>query len=113
MGLTAGEESVHAQSRASVLARPVVVAVLVGAAILAIGQPTAPAASGSGLVAAYGFNEGSGAVVADASGAGNNGSISNATWSSTGKFGAALSFAASRSAYVSVPSSSSLQLSSL
>src|SRR5207248_2594021 len=32
------------------------------------------------LVAAYGFGEGSGATVADASGNGNVGTISNATW---------------------------------
>src|SRR5207244_1781740 len=33
-----------------------------------------------GLVAAYGFNEGSGATVTDLSGSGNNGTISGATW---------------------------------
>ena len=46
----------------------------------------------SGLVAAYGFNEGSGTALTDASGNGLNGVISGATWSTTGKFGGALSF---------------------
>ena len=46
----------------------------------------------AGLVAAYGFNEGSGASVHDASGNGHMGSISGATWSTQGKFGQALAF---------------------
>jgi hypothetical protein len=46
----------------------------------------------TGLVAAYGFDEGSGASVADASGNGNGGSISDATWTTGGRFGSALSF---------------------
>ena len=41
----------------------------------------AAAANPSGLVAAYGFDEGSGSTVTDASGNGNNGTITNATWS--------------------------------
>jgi hypothetical protein len=45
----------------------------------------------TGLVAAYGFNEGSGVQVADGSGQGNTGTISSATWR-TGKFGGARSF---------------------
>jgi Concanavalin A-like lectin/glucanases superfamily/Bacterial Ig domain/Cadherin-like domain len=46
----------------------------------------------AGLVAAYGFNEGSGTSVSDASGNGRTGTISGATWSTQGKFGNALSF---------------------
>jgi chitodextrinase len=46
----------------------------------------------SGLVAAYSFSEGSGAGVADASGTGNAGTISGASWIAEGKFGNALSF---------------------
>ena len=46
----------------------------------------------AGLVAAYGFNEGSGSSVSDASGNGRTGAISGATWSTQGKFGNALSF---------------------
>jgi glucose/arabinose dehydrogenase/chitodextrinase len=45
----------------------------------------------SGLVAAYGFNEGSGTTVGDQSGNGNTGSISGAVWAQ-GKYGNALSF---------------------
>ncbi len=44
-----------------------------------------------GLVAAYGFSEGSGTSVTDISGSGNTGTISGATWT-TGKYGQALSF---------------------
>jgi hypothetical protein len=53
----------------------------------AVAQPTTV-----GLVAAYGFNEGSGSSVADGSGNGHTGAISGATWSTQGKFGNALSF---------------------
>ena len=45
-----------------------------------------------GLVSAYSFNEGTGTVVNDVSGNSNNGTISNATWSASGKYGSALSF---------------------
>ena len=63
------------------------------------------------LVAAYGFDEGSGTTVTDASGNGNNGTVANATWSTAGKFGGALSFNGT-SSVVTVPNSASLQLSS-
>jgi glucose/arabinose dehydrogenase len=46
----------------------------------------------SGLVAAYGFNEGVGSSVGDASGNGNGGVVSGAAWNTGGKFGGALSF---------------------
>ncbi len=62
------------------------------------------------LVAAYGFDEGSGSSVADGSGNGNTGTITNATWTS-GKFGGGLDFNGT-DALVSVPDSSSLHLSS-
>jgi len=45
-----------------------------------------------GLVASYAFEEGAGTTVADASGHGNTGTISGATWVTTGKYGKALSF---------------------
>jgi hypothetical protein len=61
-------------------------------------QPSPPPAGG--LVAAYGFDEGSGSTVSDSSGAGNNGAIQGATWVSTGKFGKALSFNGSSSSVV-------------
>src|SRR5438132_7316942 len=62
-----------------------------------------------GLVAAYSFNEGSGTTVADSSGNNNTGTISGATWTTGGKFGNALVFNGT-SARVTIPSSSSLQL---
>jgi PKD repeat protein len=46
----------------------------------------------AGLVAAFGFNEGSGSNLGDSSGKGNNGTISGATWTTGGKFGGGLSF---------------------
>src|SRR5262245_13838055 len=63
----------------------------------------------SGLVAAYNFNEGAGNTVADASGNGNTGVLSNTTWSTAGKFGNALSFNGVNS-WVTIGDSSSLDL---
>jgi chitodextrinase len=65
-------------------------------------------ASTPGLVAAYGFNEGTGTTVADASGNGNTGTISNATWT-TGKYGKGLSFNGSNT-LVTINDSASLHL---
>ena len=45
----------------------------------------------SGLVAAYGFEEGTGNTVADLSGNGNVGTINGAAWTTSGKYGKALS----------------------
>ena len=44
----------------------------------------------TGLVAAYSFDAGSGTVLTDVSGNGNNGTITNATWTTSGKYGGAL-----------------------
>ena len=68
------------------------------------------AALPAGLVAAYSFNEGAGTAVADASGSGNAGTVANAAWVA-GKNGGALSFNGTN-AKVTVPNSSSLQLTS-
>jgi len=46
----------------------------------------------TGLVGGFSFNEGAGTIIADASGAGNTGTIVGATWTTAGKFGNALSF---------------------
>lgn len=46
----------------------------------------------AGLVAAYGFNEGSGSTAQDRSGNSLHGAISGATWTTDGRFGNALSF---------------------
>ncbi|SIO28385.1 Ig-like domain-containing protein [Singulisphaera sp. GP187] len=53
---------------------------------------TAAAGTTSGLVAAYSFNEGTGTTTADISGHGLTGVLSNATWTTAGRFGDALSF---------------------
>jgi outer membrane protein assembly factor BamB len=83
-------------------------AVIVGAGLAA--APASVAAT-TGLVAAYGFDEGSGTTVADASGNGNNGTTSNTTWAATGKFGKALQFNGT-SSLVTIPNATALQLSS-
>ena len=58
---------------------------------------TTPAPTGpSGLVAAFGFDAGSGTSVADQSGAGNNGTAANTTWAASGKYGKALQFNSTR-----------------
>jgi hypothetical protein len=70
---------------------------------------TGPPPPPPGLVAAYGFNEGANTTVADSSGSGNNGTASNTTWSTAGKFGNALSFNGT-SSWVTVADASSLDL---
>jgi hypothetical protein len=65
--------------------------------------------STSGLVAAYGFEEGAGATLGDASGTGNAGTINGATWTTAGKYGSALSFNGT-SNWVTVADSNSLDL---
>ena len=67
---------------------------------------TAPAA---GLMAAYGFNEGSGTSTADNSARGHTGSLSNAAWTAAGHAGSALTFNGS-SSWVAVPDSPDLDL---
>ena len=86
----------------------VTIAVALGVAELAW-APASMAAS-SGLVAAYAFDEGSGTTVTDASGNGNNGTITNATWVTTGKYGDALKFNGT-SSLVTIPDAASLHLS--
>jgi hypothetical protein len=71
--------------------------------------PTPTPSPTPGLVAAYGFNEGSGTLVSDVSGNGNNGTISGATWTTSGKYGKALNFNGTN-ALVSVNNAPSLQL---
>jgi hypothetical protein len=71
-----------------------------------------PVASGSpsvDLVAAYGFDEGAGALVFDQSGHANSGRIEVATWTPRGKFGSALAFDGVGSV-VLIPPSLSLDL---
>jgi methionine-rich copper-binding protein CopC len=63
------------------------------------------------LVAAYSFDEGAGTTLHDLSGSGNNGTITNATWSTAGKYGDALSFNGTN-ALVTINDSGSLNLTS-
>jgi hypothetical protein len=83
-------------------------------ALLAMFVSLAPSqqatAANAGLVAAYGFDEGSGTTVTDASGSGNTGTISGATWAASGKYGKALQFNGTN-ARVNVPDAASLHLS--
>ena len=79
-------------------------------AVLALASSKVAAASSSGLVAAYAFDEGTGTTVTDASGNGNNGTVANGTWSTTGKYGDALKFNGT-STRVTIPNAASLQLS--
>jgi hypothetical protein len=62
-----------------------------------------------GLVAAYGFNEGTGSAVSDVSGNGISGIIHGTAWTSGGKYGGALSFDGS-SSYVDLGNPTALQL---
>jgi hypothetical protein len=66
---------------------------------------SAPAAAPA---AAYGFSEGSGSTTADSSGNGNTGSLSNASWTSSGKFGSAVQFNGF-SSFVDIGNRSALQ----
>ncbi len=68
-----------------------------------------PASAQSGLVAAYSFDEGSGTMVTDASGNANTGTVSAASWTTTGKYGGALSFNGSNS-WVTISHSAVLSL---
>jgi hypothetical protein len=63
----------------------------------------------AGLVAAYSFNEGAGTSVTDFSGSGNVGTTSNTTWSTSGRYGGALSFNGT-SSRVNIADSNSLDL---
>src|SRR5215475_6763157 len=79
----------------------------IGAVELASAPPSMAA---TGLVAAYGFDDGSGTTVTDASGNGNTGTITGATWVTAGKYGKALSFNGTN-ALVTIPNAAALQLS--
>src|SRR6185369_11258835 len=61
------------------------------------------------MVGAYAFNEGTGTTAGDASGMGNTGTLTAATWTPAGKYGGALAFNGS-SARVTIPDAASLHL---
>src|SRR5262245_20971076 len=56
------------------------------------GSGPAAAQGPAGLVAAFGFDEGSGMATADSSGNANNGTATSAAWTTAGRFGSALVF---------------------
>ncbi|MCG5220077.1 LamG-like jellyroll fold domain-containing protein, partial [Streptosporangium soli] len=68
-----------------------------------------PPPANTGLVAAYGLEEGTGTAVADASGLNNNGATTGTTWTTGGRYGGALSFNGT-SSWVTVADSPSLRL---
>ena len=63
----------------------------------------------TGLVAAYGFDEGTGTTTADMSGGGRNGTLTSTTWTTAGKNGNALSFNGTTS-WVTVADANALDL---
>ena len=73
-----------------------------------VGRRTGP--SMQSLIAAWGFDRGSGSRAADASGTGNRGKLIGATWAARGRFGEAMRFDGA-GALVRVPASRSLDLS--
>lgn len=75
------------------------------------GTTQPPATSSNGLVAAYGFEEASGSMVADASGKGNHGTIKEAVRINSGRYGKALKFDGVND-WVTVNDSAALDLSS-
>ncbi len=62
-----------------------------------------------GLVAGYGFDEGTGTTVGDAAGNGNDGTIRGATWVPVGRIGGALNFDGVDD-WITVPDSNSLDI---
>jgi hypothetical protein len=73
-----------------------------------IGSPQIAAASGSGPVAAYSFDEGEGETVEDLTGNGHTGTIHGAKWTTRGRYGDALEYYAPEEDYVSIPASEDL-----
>jgi VanZ family protein len=72
-------------------------------------DPVSTTPPAKGLVAAYGFDEGRGEVVNDASGHGHRGGIERAGWVELGKFHHALAFNG-RNSMVSIPAAADLNL---
>jgi hypothetical protein len=66
--------------------------VLVVACLVALLAGAPAQAADPSLKAAYGFEEGGGTTVNDASGTGNTGAVAGAAWTSAGRFGSALTF---------------------
>ena len=75
-----------------------------------ISCPTPDLHAQSHLVAAYGLDEGGGSIAEDASGNSNNGTVLGGVWTTSGRFGNALSFDGTRKGRVDISSSASLDL---
>src|SRR5262245_34597554 len=89
--------------------RCAVIVTLILSFFLFLMLPVSVRAQTSGLVAAYGFNENSGAVTVDVSGNGNNGTLGpGVTWTTQGRFGSALVF--NGSSFVTITNAASLNL---
>ena len=99
--------------RSIILRRTPAFVVLLALTIALLAGSTAAkgAASPLGLVAAYSFDAGAGTTLADASGQGNTGAISGATWTTAGKYGGALTFDGNND-FVAIADKTALDLSS-
>jgi alpha-mannosidase len=84
---------------------------VVAAAFARNPEPPPPPPPPGGLVAAYAFDEANGATAADSSGRGNTGLVAGATWTSQGRFGAALVFDGGND-WVAISDAASLDLTS-
>ena len=78
--------------------------------ICGIACPTHDLHAQSHLVAAYGLDEGGGSIAEDASGNSNNGTVLGGVWTTSGRFGNALSFDGTKKGRVDISSSASLDL---
>ena len=85
------------------------VLIFLGLAIGLLKWTSHTGAQANGLVAAYGFNEGSGGVVVDSSGNNLTGTIVGASWTTQGKYANALSFNGT-SNYIDLGNPAALQL---
>ena len=103
--------AVHVAIRPSLSKQSETAVVLLAAVVFLIGHssPTLAQSGASGLVAAYGFDEGTGNTVQDQSGNNLTGTIVGATWTTAGMYGNALSFNGT-SSYVDLGSPSAFQL---
>ena len=88
---------------------PIVIAVIVFVFVFGHSSPALAQSGTSGLVAAYGFDEGTGNTVQDLSGNNLTGTVVDATWTTAGMYGNALSFNGT-SSYIDLRSPSALQL---
>jgi len=89
------------------LARTLIAATILAAAVLGMTLAQAGVAAASTITALWKMNETSGATMVDSSGNGNNGTLHHVALGAAGEFGKAYTFNGT-SSYVSVPSSNSL-----